>query len=150
MDEIAASINLSELNHRTDEQVTFIQGILKDLQPLQTKMLGEKTVRAISKGATFETIQGGRHLNFMEVISVLSNLATLTQIVVLSILAIRKLRANAAWKIEYQEELKKAVTEKIKNHVELSDLNSLIASDPIILDRIIEKVTTAPGSPELK
>ena len=150
MDEIAASIKLSELNHRTDEQVTFIQGILKDLQPLQTKMLGEKTVRAISKGATFETIQGGRHLNFMEVISVLSNLATLTQIVVLAILAIRKLRANAAWKIEYQEELKKAVTEKIKNHVELSDLNSLIASDPIILDRIIEKVTTAPGSPELK
>jgi hypothetical protein len=150
MDEIAASINLSELNHRTDEQVTFIQGILKDLQPLQTKMLGEKTVRAISKGATFETIQGGRHLNFMEVISVLSNLATLTQIVVLAILAIRKLRANAAWKAEYQEEVKKAVAEKIRNHIELSDLSSLIASDQVILDRIIEKVTTAPGSPALK
>jgi hypothetical protein len=150
MDQIATSIDLSELNHRTDEQINLIEGVLKELKPLQTKMLGDKTVRAISKGATFEAIQGGRHLNFMEVIGVLSNLATLTQIVVLAVVAIRKLRANAAWKAEYQEEVKKAVTEKIRNHVELSDLSSLIASDHVILDRIIEKITTAPGSPALQ
>ena len=150
MDQMATSSDLSEINRRTDEQVTLIESVLKEIKPLQTKMLGDKTVRAISKGATFEAIQGGRHLNFMEVISVLSNLATLTQIVVLAILAIRKLRANAAWKAEYQEEVKKAVAEKIRNHIELSDLSTLIASDQIILDRIIEKVTNAPGSPALK
>jgi hypothetical protein len=149
MDDTATSINLSELSRRTDEQAKFIESVLKDLKPLQTKMLGEKTVRAISRGATFEAIQGGRHLNFMEVISVLSNLATLTQIAVLAVLGIRRMRANAAWKAEYQEEVKKAIAEKIRNHTELRDLGSLIASDQIILDRIIEKITTTPGSPAL-
>lgn len=122
MNQIGTSIDLSNLSRRTAEQAQFIESVLRDVKPLQSKMLGEKTVRAISRGAAFESIEGGRHLNFMEVISGLSNIATLTQIAVLAVIGIRKMRADAALKAEYQEQAKKVITEKTANNTELREL----------------------------
>lgn len=147
MDGADIPFSISDLSQRTHEQAEFIQSVLEDVKPIQTKLLGEKTVRAISRGAAFESIEGGRHLNFMEIISVLSNIATITQITVLAVIGIRRLRSEAARRAEEKEEAKKVVMEKISSHPELSDLGGLIVADPIILNRIVEKVTASLNNP---
>lgn len=148
MDGADTPFSISDLSRRTDEQAELIRSVLEEIKPIQTKLLGEKTVRAISRGAAFESIEGGRHLNFIEVISVLSNIATITQITVLAVIGLKRLRAAAASRAEEREEAKRAVAERISNHPELADLGRLIADDPALLDRIVEKVTAGPPAPQ--
>lgn len=83
MDKANIPFGPSDLNRRTEEQAAQIQSVLKAIKPVQTRLLGEQTLTAISRGATFDTIEGGRHLNFMEAIGLLSNIASLIQIAIL-------------------------------------------------------------------
>lgn len=141
MDGADISLDISDISRRTDEQAELIRSVLKEIKPIQTRLLGEKAVQAISRGAAFESIEGGQHLNFIEVISVLSNIATITQITILAVIGLKRLRAAAASRAEEREEAKRAVAERISNHPELAELARLIADDPALLDRIVEKIT---------
>ena len=134
-------LDLSGLERRTEEQAELIRKVLEAVKPIQTRLVGERAVRAVARGASFETIEGGRHLNFTEAVSLLSNIAQITQIAVLAVLALRKLRADAARRAEEKEAAKRLVADKIAAHPELAALSGLLASDPSILDRIVEKVT---------
>lgn len=138
MDDARIPIDLSDLDRRTEERAEEIQSVLEHIKPAQCELLGEETVRAISRGAVFESVDGGRHLNFMEMIAILSGLATICQISFIAIGGLRKLlKANND---ETITAAKKVILEKVSTNPELSDLRGLIAHDPLILDKILAKV----------
>jgi hypothetical protein len=147
MNETHITFSPSNLEHRTEEEAEQIKKVLEYIKPLQTKMLGEKTVWAISKGAIFESIQGGRHINYLDIISLLSDIASLTQISIIIILGLKSFsKSTEAIEVEkieavVREEAKNLIVEKISNHPELKNLSKLISEDSVILDRIMSKVT---------
>lgn len=154
MNKTNISINFSDISQRTEKQSEQIRAVLSHLKPIQTKLLGEKTVKAISQGATFESIEGGRHLNFTEVLSLLSDIASLTQVAILIIMSLAiKIRASGepnaesseevaeiATTNELKEDIKRLISENISAHPDLKKLNDLIIKDSAILDKIVEKL----------
>ncbi len=140
MDKVDIPFSISNLNQRTEEQAEQIRKVLEHIKPIECELLGEETVEAISRGETFESVGGGRHLSFMEIIDLLSGIATISQIAFLAIAGLRNAFKDKADAAQIITESKKIILEKISNHPELSDLSGLIAKDPIIVDRILTKI----------
>lgn len=156
MNETNISINISDLNQRTEEQSEQIRAVLNHVKPIQTKMLGKKIVKALSRGAKIESIEGGRHLNFTEVLSLLSDIASLTQVAILIIMSLAiKMRtsgepnaesgeevAEIAITNELKEDIKRLISENISAHPDSKKLNDLILKDSAMLDKIVETLVT--------
>jgi len=99
------------------------------------------------------------HLDFTEVLSLLSDIASLTQIAIVVIMTLAiKLResrkteaepgkedAEIEMKISSKEELKKLILETLSEHQDSTRLNNLIATDSALLDKIVVKLTSDAG-----
>lgn len=131
----------SDLKQRTTEQGEQICRLLYELKPIQTKLLGEEVVESISRGNSFKSIEGGRHLNFLEVIGLLSNVASLIQIAILILAAIRKHRETVTRQLEEKEAAKQLLIASLSNNPELNQLKTLLSEDPFLVDRILELLT---------
>jgi hypothetical protein len=127
-----------DIQQRTDEQTELIQEILEEVQPFECELLGQRTVRKIAKGKEFESIEGGRHLNFTEAISLLALIASISQLVIFTLVELRKI--IVAPKDQLILESKKIVLKKIHDDPKLKDLEPIILHDPEILDKILTVV----------
>src|ERR1700754_3420994 len=103
-------LHLTNLRNRTDEQVAVIRNVLAQVKPVQSEILGEETVTAISKGDDFEAFGGGRHISFMETITVLSGIATIIQLAMVIIQGLRN-KPQSNQQAELKEETQRVVTE---------------------------------------
>jgi hypothetical protein len=133
------NFDLNELNNISDEQSELIQNILWETKPEECNILGKKTIRQISKGRKFDSVEGGRHMSFVETISVLSGIATMIQ---LAIFVIGNLRQKSEVE-EEDEQTKQEAKDKVKSlmssHPESKKLEKIAESDSAILDKIINE-----------
>lgn len=140
----SANFNLNELDNITGEQSKLIQNILQETNPLECEMLGKKTVEQIAKGKSFDSVEGGRHLSFVETISVISGIATVIQLAIFVIGNMVKKSEDEEEQTETDnEQVKEKAKEKIKEIIssrpELKKLEKITEQDNEILDKIINE-----------
>jgi len=142
--EESISFNLAKLNNITEEQSELIQNVLRQIKPIECEILGKKTVEQISKGKNFDAVEGGRHMSFVEAISLLSGIATITQ---LAIMIIQNLKNKSTKNAEQtltddviRNETKESIKEISSKHLKLKKLDKITNQDNTILDEIVNKV----------
>ena len=136
--------DLNELNDISDEKSELIQNILQETNPLECEMLGKKTVEQIAKGKSFDSVEGGRHLSFVETISVISGIATVIQLAIFVIgNMVKKPKADEEQTETDNEQVKKNAKEKIKEIIssrpELKKLEKITEQNSEILEKIINE-----------
>lgn len=131
-------ITQADIEHRTDEQALLIKHVLEEVKPALCEVVGDDVVYAVAKGLPIEAPSGGRNLSNVELVSVLSNIAMISQVVVLAAWGLKKLMGGETNALLM--EARKAVLRRVMEDPKLKDLSDVIANDPEILDRIVKKV----------
>lgn len=143
MDDSDIAFRLDDLVERSDEQARQIRKTLEQMKPVQCDILGERTIEAISRGIAFDSVEGGRHMNLMETITLLSGIATLAQFAMVIISGLKsKLGTDEKRNAELPEKAQKIIVVKIASYPELRNLSDLIAEDPVVLERILQILLT--------
>lgn len=137
MTNAASSLTLADINKRTEQQVDQICNILNEIKPVETQLIGEKMVKAISSAASLESIKGGSQLNFSETLGLLSCLGTLIQIV-LQLIAQRREKNLPLTTKEIEHEL----AETTSQHSELNRESQFIVKQPALVSKVIAKAIT--------
>jgi hypothetical protein len=145
--EETVSFNLTELNNITEEQSELIQNVLQQIKPIECEILGKKTIAQISKGKSFDAVEGGRHLSLVETISILSGIATITQLAIIIIQNLKnKSTENAEQTLtdddteQIKNETMQSIKEAISKHLELKKLDKITNEDNAILDEIVTEL----------
>lgn len=132
-------LDLNELNDIIAGQSETIQNILWETKPEECQILGKKTVRQISQGKKFDSVESGRHLSFVETISVLSGIATMIQLVLFVIGNLRSGSEAADEDEPVEQEVRDKVKSLISSHPESKKLEKIAADDGAVLDKIINE-----------
>ncbi len=121
------------------QEIDVLVEVLSEIAPLQAAYAGQNTVRAIAEGVSYESVDGGRHLDLSATIGLLSGLAGIAQYVVQVVSSTRK-----------RKRLLDEGTILSIVHEELSDsqiLSELMNRDPNVLKKLIDVVLRLQGSP---
>ena len=145
--EESTSFSLAGLNNVAEEQSELIQNVLRHTKPIECEILGKKTVEQISKGKNFDAVEGGRHMSFVEAISLLSGIATITQ---LAIMIIQNVKSNSTKDAEQpltdddiRNKTKESIKELTSKHLHLKKLDKITDQDNAIIDEVVAEVLKA-------
>ena len=139
-EDLSRYLSAEAVSSRSESDIEIIQGILNELYPLDSDVLGSETIREIAAGASFKSSETGRRLDLLTVVNTLASVATLTQCVILAATWLRK-RGPAdgvdahSWVSLIRETLRH--DDRFK---------SIVDADPSLLEHVARVVASKMGS----
>jgi hypothetical protein len=121
-------------------QKAEILQVLQAVCPFETELLGPTTVENIIAGAEFKPAQGGRHINLMDSITLVSCIAGVAQVVLTlwnPLTPAKRLDTQSAELAEGERRAHAAITAHLAHRPELLQV---LANDAQLLEQVVEVV----------